>query len=463
MEVQLLNLIEIFGQPFHSKGKNLDDPLGKVSIDSRSFENGNFFVPLKGKNFDGHQFLNQVIAIGVQGAVISKDCNFLIPKELLHWRVDDTLIAFQEIAFLHRQALSIPVVAITGSVGKTTTKELIYSTLSTLGRITSTDKNNNNDIGVPLTLLSATTRDLAIVVEMGMRGLGQIERLSKCSRPDIAVITNIGTAHMALLGSRRNIAMAKCEITSYLDPKGVVIILAGDALLEEVLCSRWQGRIIRVGLKEKGRSSFSSTNKAEKEIDIIGLLDEEKWQLIYQDKKFELPLPGKHNANNFLLTLAVANELNIPLDLICNIKLLGSSFGRNRLITIKGITILDETYNSSPESVLALLDFLMTKNGRKFAVLGNMYELGSQSVQQHVQVIEHAVEIGITGLIVFGNGPEVEAMFLAGSTLSYIDLVSSPEEAFYLLKKWLKPGDYLLLKASRKVALERLIPLLKCL
>ena len=209
MEVRLIDLVKLFGEPQQLIGRRLDVPIGRVSIDSRNFEKGNFFVPIIGKKFDGHKYLNEVTEAGAQAALISKNCILPVPRELLHWRVEDTLEAFQLLALNHRRSLLIPVVAITGSVGKTTTKELIKSVLKPLGNITASKKNNNNDIGVPLTLLSATSADSAIVVEMGMRGFGQIERLSKCTRPDVAVITNIGSAHIALLGSRRNIALAK--------------------------------------------------------------------------------------------------------------------------------------------------------------------------------------------------------------------------------------------------------------
>ncbi len=465
MGIRLIDLIDILGKPINSGNKKLEVPLAKISTDSRKFEKGSFFIALVGSKFDGHKFLNDVSLIGAQAAVISKESSLPVPKNLLHWIVDDTIKAYQDIASLHRRTLSIPVIAVTGSVGKTTTKEMIHSALMPLGKITSSSLNNNNDIGVPLTLLSATETDTAIVVEMGMRGFGQIERLSKCARPDIAVITNIGSAHLALLGSRRNIAIAKCEITSYLKSSGVVIIMEGDALLEEVLLSKWQGRIIRVGVKSKRSFDLISdqnlaTKKIANNIDMLGILDEDKWQLLYQNKCFRLPVSGRHNAKNFMLALAVANELNISFDLINELQL-PASFGRNQSFIVKGITILDETYNASPESVSALLDFLKTKKGRRFAVLGNMYELGSESVTYHKKIVEHAVHTGLTGLIVCGRGDEVDAMVLAGINLSYVELVSTPEEAFDVIKKWLRPGDYLLLKASRKVALDRLIPLIK--
>ena len=175
-----------------------------------------------------------------------------------------------------------------------------------------------------------------------------------------------------------------------------------------------------------------------------------------------LVLPFAEKLTMFV-ALAVAKELNIPFGSIMNIKLRESASGRNRSIVVHGVTILDETYNSSPESVIALLNYLITMKGRRFAVFGNMYELGSESLNSHKLIVMHAVKLGITGLIVCGVGPDVEAMYKECEYLRYIELVSTPEEAFLILRKWLRPGDFLLLKASRKVALERLVPLLKAL
>ena len=249
MEINLRDLIELWGEPIFIDDIKLSEQIGTISTDSRTFKKGSFYIPLVGENFDGHDFLDEISNKGAQAAIVSKNYNGSVPSSLPHWVVLDTLFAYQQIALLHRSNLNLPVVAITGSVGKTTTRELIRAILSPLGNVVSTRENENNDIGVPKTLLRCSSKDSAIVLEMGMRGLGQIERLSRCSEPDVAVITNIGHAHLGLLGSRDNIARAKSEITSNLKPDGVLIIPFGDDLLEKALRGKWSGRIIRVAIK----------------------------------------------------------------------------------------------------------------------------------------------------------------------------------------------------------------------
>ncbi len=249
MPVTLRQLSSIWGEPYNTNHSNLNVPIGTIITDSRKLSKGSFFIPLLGENHDGHFYINEAYKRGAQATIVSEKCTLPIPDNLTYWRVKDTLMAFQELALLHRRSLVSPVIAITGSVGKTTTRELVHSALRSLGPILSTSGNNNNDVGVPLTLLRADPNHVAIVIEMGMRGLGEIERLSKCASPDIAIITNIGSSHMSRLGTREKIAQAKSEITSFLNPDGVLIIPAGDSVLENAVESRWKGRIIRVDLK----------------------------------------------------------------------------------------------------------------------------------------------------------------------------------------------------------------------
>ena len=213
MTLRIQQLIDLWGEP-QGAVVNPDQPVGTVCTDSRQLKAGDFFVPLVGERFDGHRFLEQLPALGGQGAVVSLDWTAPLPSGLLHWRVDDTLAAYQQLALLHRRQLGLPLVAVTGSAGKTTTRELIRAVLAPLGAIQASDGNNNNDIGVPLTVLGAGSDHAALVIEMGMRGPGEIARLSRCTEPDVAVITNIGTAHIGRLGSREAIATAKCEITA---------------------------------------------------------------------------------------------------------------------------------------------------------------------------------------------------------------------------------------------------------
>ena len=244
MDLSLFELKDVLGD-IKNLGEGVIDSLNfkNISIDSRTCLKNDLFIAIKGKNFDGHNFLPEVLNKGVKSVVIKEGMQKLLPDNFPYWVVNDTLEAFQKLTLLKRKKLSIPVVAITGSVGKTTTKEMVGEVLKKLGKIKLSHANFNNEIGVGLTILTTDKEDKVLVLEMGMRGLGQIENLSKYSEPDIAVITNIGTAHIGLLGSKKNITHAKCEISKFLNPKGVVIIPANDPLLEETLKEYWKGRV----------------------------------------------------------------------------------------------------------------------------------------------------------------------------------------------------------------------------
>jgi len=449
MTLTLRQLLDAWGTP-QGGSFEPDALVGRVCTDSRQLQAGDFFVPLVGERFDGHHFLAQLPEHKVQAAVVSRSWTEPLPSGLLHWRVDDTLLAYQQLALLHRRALAKPLVAVTGSAGKTTTRELIRAALAPLGAIQASEGNNNNDVGVPLTVLGASAADAALVIEMGMRGPGEIERLSRCTEPDLAVITNIGTAHIGRLGSREAIAAAKCEITAGLHPKGTVVIPAGDPLLESALAAVWSGRVLRVRLADD----------PEVESDLVGDVNGD--QLLIDADRLPLQLEGRHNARNLLLAVAVADQLGVSRKALQAMQVTVPG-GRNRRLQQGGLTLLDETYNASPEAVLAALELLAAQPGRRFAVLGTMLELGERSLELHQEVAARAVQLGLDGLVLVDGGAEGKAMAEVAAPLPHLQLVSHPEDAAAPLAAWLNSGDVLLLKASRGVALERLIPLLPSL
>ncbi|MDD9862078.1 MAG: UDP-N-acetylmuramoyl-tripeptide--D-alanyl-D-alanine ligase [Cyanobacteria bacterium MAG STY2_bin_7] len=449
MTLTLRQLLDAWGTP-QGGSFEPDALVGRVCTDSRQLQAGDFFVPLVGERFDGHHFLAQLPEHKVQAAVVSRSWTEPLPSGLLHWRVDDTLLAYQQLALLHRRALAKPLVAVTGSAGKTTTRELIRAALAPLGAIQASEGNNNNDVGVPLTVLGASAADAALVIEMGMRGPGEIERLSRCTEPDLAVITNIGTAHIGRLGSREAIAAAKCEITAGLHPKGTVVIPAGDPLLESALAAVWSGRVLRVRLADD----------PEVESDLVGDVNGD--QLLIGADRLPLQLEGRHNARNLLLAVAVADQLGVSRKALQAMQVTVPG-GRNRRLQQGGLTLLDETYNASPEAVLAALELLAAQPGRRFAVLGTMLELGERSLELHQEVAARAVQLGLDGLVLVDGGEEGKAMAEVAAPLPHLQLVSHPEDAAAPLAAWLNSGDVLLLKASRGVALERLIPLLPSL
>ena len=446
MTLTLRQLLDAWGTP-QGGSFEPDALVGRVCTDSRQLQAGDFFVPLVGERFDGHHFLAQLPEHKVQAAVVSRSWTEPLPSGLLHWRVDDTLLAYQQLALLHRRALAKPLVAVTGSAGKTTTRELIRAALAPLGAIQASEGNNNNDVGVPLTVLGASAADAALVIEMGMRGPGEIERLSRCTEPDLAVITNIGTAHIGRLGSREAIAAAKCEITAGLHPKGTVVIPAGDPLLESALAAVWSGRVLRVRLADD----------PEVESDLVGDVNGD--HLLIGADHLPLQLEGRHNARNLLLAVAVADQLGVSRKALQAMQVTVPG-GRNRRLQQGGLTLLDETYNASPEAVLAALELLAAQPGRRFAVLGTMLELGDRSLELHQEVAARAVQLGLDGLVLVDGGAEGKVMAEVAASLPHLQLVSNPEAAAAPLAAWLEAGDVLLLKASRGVALERLIPLL---
>ena len=446
MTLRIQQLIDLWGQP---QGPLVppEEAIGPVCTDSRRLTPGSFFVPLVGERFDGHCFLEQLPALGGQGAVVSMDWTAPLPDGLLHWRVDDTTAAYQQLALLHRRQLALPLVAVTGSAGKTTTRELIRSVLAPLGAIRASEANNNNDVGVPLTVLGAKADDSVLVIEMGMRGPGEIARLSRCTEPDVAVITNIGTAHIGRLGSREAIAAAKCEITAALNPQGVVVIPAGDPLLEQALAAVWHGQVLRVRLDDDPDINA----------DLIGVIEDER--LLLDGVSIPMPLDGRHNARNLLLALAVGAHLGVEPATAAQLQV-NVPGGRNRRLQQGGLTLLDETYNASPEAVLAALDLLADQPGRRFAVLGTMLELGERSVDLHRAVAARAAALKLDGLVLVDGSDAGQAMAEVASGLNRLALVATPEAAAEPLGQWLQAGDVVLLKASRGVALERLIPLL---
>ena len=425
-----------------------------ISTDSRALQPGDLFIPLRGERFDGHDFLDAAVSVGVAGALIARDWAGYVPEQLATVVVDDTLSAYQQIALAWRRQLHCPVVAVTGSAGKTTTRELIKACLSPLGAIESSVGNENNDIGVPRTMLRSNSSHAGLVLEMGMRGLGEIHRLSVCAEPDVAVITNIGTAHIGRLGSRAAIAQAKCEITDRLKPSGLLVIPAGDPLLEAEVSRVWSGRVQRVALSDDPLEPGTPAP------DWVAQLQGQSIELASQGLKLTNPLEGRHNARNFLLALAAAQELGVTAEQLRDLSV-SLPGGRARRLSINGVSILDETYNASPEAMLASLELLKQQpGGHRYAVVGTMLELGDQSLSLHRQVGEKAAALELDGLVVVASEPEASAVMQGAAGLSKLVCVASPEAAAEPLKQWLRPGDHVLLKASRGIALERLIPLL---
>lgn len=420
-----------------------------VVSDSRKIKAGELFVALTGENFDGHGFVAQAIAQGAVAAIVSHTwANSAAAKGLPILAVDDTLTAYQDLACWWRSQFTQPVVAITGSVGKTTTKEIMASMLACYvapdKQVHKSQANHNNDIGVAQTLLAiAPERDDFVVVEMGMRGLGEIERLAKMALPTVSVITNVGTAHIGRLGSREAIATAKCELLAETPTNGIAILNASNPLLLETAHKAWQGKTITYGL------GIGDVNG-----ELIGQ------QLHVQGLTWNLPLPGRHNALNFLAGLAVLKALNLDWQKTTQgLGKLDLPFGRAQLYQLpQDVLILDETYNASPEGMLAALQQLadMPAN-RHWAVLGTMKELGEMSEQLHQQVGETIGKLGIKGAIVLTDGEADAILAGANGSLKYAIACQSYEEITQMLLQKVESGDRILFKASRSVGMDQVV------
>jgi len=425
-----------------------------ISIDSRTCSKNDLFVAIKGKNFDGHSFLPEVLNKGVKSVVIKEGMQKLLPVNLPFWVVNNTLEAFQKLTLLKRKKLNIPIVAITGSVGKTTTKEMMGEVLKQLGKIKLSHANFNNEIGVGLTILETEIEDKVLVLEMGMRGIGQIENLSKYSEPDIAVITNIGTAHIGLLGSKKNITYAKCEISKFLNPKGVVIIPANDPFLEKTLREYWKGRVKKVELL-----NIDQKENFKKDDNLRGFYNPMDKKISIEENTFEISFDGFHNASNFLFAYAVAKELGIDFAIFNKFDF-GSLDGRNKILKSVKTTIYDESYNASPESVKACIKNLLEKPRSQFFIFGSMQELGEDSEKYHKEIFN------------FINNSDIEKCFFICDKKNekiYTDYLKDKKKFLVLnnikdvpkeINKSTKKGDSILIKGSRYWQLEKIIELI---
>jgi UDP-N-acetylmuramoyl-tripeptide--D-alanyl-D-alanine ligase len=428
-------------------GKKITRPLA-VSTDSRTIKKGSLFIPLIGSRYDGHKFIVPALKKGASAVLTSK--NIKVPKDKTVILVKDTLKAFHQIAKYHKEKFKIPLIGITGSSGKTTTKDMLASILSLAGRTLKTEENYNNEVGVPKTLLTLNKTYKYSVIEMAMQGHGEIEELARIALPNIAVITNIGSAHMEHLRSEDNIAKAKSEILKFQTIKNIAVLPADDKYFS-YLKKKAKGKVLSFGID-------SSADVAAKNIRFRA----ESSSFVIEIKKFQiavnLPLPGKHNIYDALAAAASAYVVGISPDRIKNgLQKLKLSSKRLNIIHFKDINIIDDTYNANPDSMAASLSILENYPGRRIAVLGDMLELGRIARKSHENIGRLAANLNIETLITVGELSKHAAKSARSGGLKNVYSTKINIEAVKVLKKMIRPNDTILVKGSRGMHMEHIV------
>ena len=421
-----------------------------IVIDSRQIEPGYIFVATKGERVDGHQFIPDVFAKGAMAVICE-----VLPEEDLGpcILVKDSFMALKQAAAFYRQQLNIRVVGITGSVGKTSTKEFVASVLSEKYKVHKTAGNYNNEVGLPLTIFGIQEDDQIAVLEMGINTFGEMHRLSEVAKPDICVMTNIGQCHLENLIDRDGILRAKSEIFDFMNPKGTVVVNGDDdklATIHEVYGKApvtfgmnkqnaiWADHIENRGLL----GSCADIHMGDEVVHAI------------------IPLPGEHMIYNAMAAAAVALQFGMSKEEIAaGISHVEAVAGRSHLVEAGDKVIIDDCYNANPVSMKAAIDLLATAPGRKVAILGDMFELGENEKAMHGEVGKYAAEKGIDLILCVGELSEAMYQEAAGSggNAKYYETREALEA---VLNEILQPGDTVLVKASHSMAFENLV---KCI
>lgn len=409
----------------------------RISTDTRNIYDTNVYIPLKGENFDGHDFIKDAVDKGVRGYFTS-DKNLVFPDATFVLYVEDTLEAYLKLALYYKEKVRPITIAITGSSGKTTTKEMMASVMSQSFRVHKSPLNHNNEVGMCQTMLAMPSDTEVLILEMGMRGLGEIALLSKYSKPDIAVIVNTGTTHIGRLGSQKNIAKAKCEISQYLHPEGFLVAHDTELIRKN---NTYEGQTIYTGLD------------SEKLRDIC--LEENSSSFVYKNYRYELNVEGKHNIQNALFVIEAGLKFGMPCDKIAQgLKEYKPIEKRWERIKLAGFNIINDSYNSNPESLKAAVStFLSTRKSPRLLVLGDMGELGKGERRYHAEIGEFLNKFKDVSLITVGT----LAKYIAQNTQHESESFRGNKGvADYILKNF-KKGTNILFKASRSMKFEEII------
>ncbi|MDA3956599.1 UDP-N-acetylmuramoyl-tripeptide--D-alanyl-D-alanine ligase [Oceanispirochaeta sp.] len=452
-------LLNLSGGFFVGERSRCAEP-STICIDSREAGPRSLFVPLRGERTDGHLHIESAVIAGSSAVLVEQAWAEAHTETLQSWSslypvlffpVDDTLKQMQELAASHRMRFSdVKVIGVTGSNGKTTTKEMIAAILETMGRTYKNHGNLNSEIGLPLTVLRMNREYDFAVLEMGINHIGEMDVLVDIARPDTALITNIGSAHIGYLGSKRKIAEEKRKIFSFFGESNNAFISENEKFAD-VLAENMQGKLYRFGVRSLPEL---------REVQDMGL---EGQKLLFTDCTIQLVLPGIHNLNNALAAVMVTRSLGASWDQVrIGLENLNAVFGRSQILRGR-IDIVQDCYNANPDSVVAAVRMLvgMPTQGRRLLVLGDMLELGEESEDSHKTIGRTLTDSPVDRVFFFGTEMKAAAREykLAGKDVYHTDDYHSLEKT---LLAAVEPGDLVLLKGSRGMELERLTaPLLE--
>lgn len=418
-----------------------------ICTDSRKITEGCLFIALVGERFDGHDFVAAAFEQGAVAAVCSKPVE--ANGEII--LVNNTGAAFLQLAAYYRSLFSIPVVGITGSVGKTTTKEMVYAVLSEKYKTLKNEGNLNNEIGLPTTVFRLDADYEAAILEMGMSAFGEISRLTRVAQPNIGIISKIGVSHIEHLGSREGILKAKLEILEGLKPGAPLIVNGDDDLLSTVELS--DRRVIRFGIENAGNDYLAK--------DIQQGEQSTTFTVVFADKVRTVTIPtvGRHNVYNALSAFAAGIELGVtPEQAAAGLEKYVTSGMRQRIREFNGIMLIEDCYNASPDSVRAATEVLVSSNGKtKALVFGDMLELGEISAAAHAEVGALAAEKKVDRLYTYGEMAELAAKEAQAKGIAFAKNFDDKKELAIQLRADLSSGDTVLFKASRGMKLEEVI------
>ena len=447
--VTLSKIAELAGASLSSGDETV--VIDKIGTDSRTIRPRELFVALRGKNFDGHDFVESAAKSGATGALVDQNWNGNVPENFALIRASETLHAYQQIAANYRRSLGLKVVAITGSNGKTSTKDFAASVLAKRFRVTKTEGNFNNHVGLPRTILEATREDEVAVWEIGMNHPGEIAALSSIAAPDAAIITNIGVAHIEFMGSREAIAREKGALAEAVGSQGTVILNADDPFSKGI-AARTRAKVVFAG----------TTSGSVRAIEVRQSADGSEFTILEGAHRCraQLPVAGLHMVQNALLAVAAGRAFGLSIE-ECASGLAAAPLTKARLQIkqIGGVHFLDDSYNANPDSMKAALRTLveLDTEGKRIAVLGEMRELGAESERGHREVGETAASLAVDQLITIGDAAEAIAEGARAVGLNNVCSLPSTREAADFLGEIAAPGDLVLIKGSRAARTEEVI------